>query len=305
MENKSKNQVVELIKSETKRLGSQNKVASKCEVSSATISQMINGNWELIKDSLWAQVAKSLGYSPGNWQMADTNNSRMIERVCADAKAHSMFMAISEVAGSGKTSTLKKIAAASASIYLIQAREWSKREFVQNLCTSLGISANGAGYVSTDTLSQRVIQFFREREIAKPLLIIDEADKLKPAALRILIPFYNELEDIAGVVVCGTENLEKEIKKGVQYAKKGYDEIDSRFGRNFIHLFGATYDDVAAVCQANGISETDQMKKIFKEASPSARMHQGKTFYTVGDYRRIKRIIKRELITIKTYEYGN
>lgn len=63
-----KNQIVQAINDEKVRLGSQNKVATKCGVSSATISQMMNGNWELIKAEMWQKVAQSLTINVLEWQ---------------------------------------------------------------------------------------------------------------------------------------------------------------------------------------------------------------------------------------------
>ena len=65
-----KEQILQAIKDEVSRLGSQNKVATKCEVSSATISQMLNHNWELIKAELWQKVAQALDINTTEqWQI--------------------------------------------------------------------------------------------------------------------------------------------------------------------------------------------------------------------------------------------
>ncbi len=145
----------------------------------------------------------------------------------------------------------------------------------------------------------KVIDFFQQRAKYKPLLIIDEADKLRPAALRSLIPIYNELEEQLGMVIMGTDNLEKEVKRGVRFDKKGFDEIDSRFGRNFIHLVGATQKDVADICAANGITDTVLQTSIFKECEPRQIMVQNQPRTVVEDLRRVKRAVQRELLLMQ------
>lgn len=292
-----KKQIVSLIDEEKNRLGSYRKVANRCGVSAGTISQMANEKWELIKDELWLKVGKYLGHANTGWQIAETTNYRMIKTVLDDARAESMFMAISHKAGSGKTATINHYRAVNANeaVFVIQAREWAKREFLLNLCQVLGIDV-GKGYVTVDKLGQKVIKFFNDRQTAKPLLIVDECDKLKPSALRYLIPLYNELEDKVGVVISGTDNLEKEIKKGVQYNRKGFDELDSRFGRNFIHLVGATYKDVQAVCEANGITDNEKQKIIFEDSEPTRINYRDRYIKVVEDLRRVKRAIKREVL---------
>ena len=57
-----------------------------------------------------------------------------------------------------------------------------------------------------------------------------------------------------GYLVSCTETLERNIKRYVGRIE-GYDEIDGRFGRNYIDLFGATKKDVINICLANGIDK--------------------------------------------------
>lgn len=172
------------------------------------------------------------------------------------------------------------------------------------MCQKLGIDA-GKGYVGVDKLGMKVIDFFAKRQSRKPLLIVDEADKLRPSALRWFITLYNELEDKMAVVIAGTENLEKTISKGVKYNKLGFDEISSRFGRKFINnLLGARKEDVELICRANGIDDKAMISKIFEECEPVNIVIQEQSIKVVEDLRRLKRVIKRELIQQK-YEISN
>nr|DAP67908.1 MAG TPA: AAA domain protein [Caudoviricetes sp.] len=304
-----KEQIVQAIKDEVSRLGSQNKVATKSAVSPATISQMLNHNWELIKDELWQKVAQALDINTAEqWQVVETTNYRMVFSVLSDAKNASLFIPISHKAGSGKTTALTTFANlySGNNVFYIQAREWARREFLFELCKVLGIKQD-SGYTTVDTLGQKVILFFAQRTGKKPLLIVDEADKLKPSALRWFITLYNEMEDKMGVVISGTDNLEKTIKAGVKYNKLGFDELDDRFGRKFIHLIGATFKDFKAICESNGLKDrslvasgTEKSKtlfeRLFKECEPTVATIGGDSIKVVESFRRIKRVIKRELL---------
>ena len=308
MNDLQKQKIVEAIVKEERRLGSARAVANKCDVSAATISQMKNAKWELIRQSLWQKVAARLGVEYSQWQIApDITNTRTLTQVFSDAKNDRLFIAVSHKAGSGKTEAAKQYAAqhTDQAVYFTQAREWAKREFLLNAFQTFGIETP-RGVVSIDKLGQRLIDFFNERVHLSPVWIIDEADKLKPSALRYLITFYNQLEDKAGMVILGTDNLKKEIERGVRLNKKGYDEIASRFGRNFISLVGATKSDVYAICRANGIDDKSKAADIFNEAQPVQVKveHTGGISFikVVEDFRRIKRIIKRELIKQRRYE---
>lgn len=301
MANIQKNEIVQTIQEEKKRLGSYMRVATKVGVSEATISQMINGNWDNIKDTMWQKVATQLGMNAKHWHIAETLSFKQITNYVKATKERSLFMAISCKAGSGKTATLKTFAEQNKgqSVFYLQAREWSKRDFLMELCRILGVDT-GKGYTSVDKLGLKAIDFLSNRKGKNPLLIIDEADKLKPSALRWFITLYNELEDEIGVIIAGTENLEKTIKRGVKYNLLGFDEIDSRFGRKFINdIVGARLTDVEMICQANGITDKDLIKSIFQELKPKEITTAGGTAEFIDDLRRLKRIIQRELLTLE------
>lgn len=292
-------EIVALIERESLVLGSNNKVAIKAEVSPATISQMLNKNWALIKPELWLKVGIALGYKPDGWQVVSvTRNYLKINAVLNTCKHERLFMAISNRAGSGKTVTLRDYTKANslAQVFYIQAREWTKKAFLIELARVIGIEVKAT--YSIDELGQRIAEFFRERNSLLPLLIIDEADKLKAAALRYIITLYNECEDMMGLCLSGTDNLEKEIKHGARYNRKGYDEIDSRLGRNFIHLDGAVWEDVRAICEANGITDKATAKKIFDECMPVRKLLNEHEVKVVEDLRRVQRVIKREVLKL-------
>ena len=302
MTNLQKKQVVDAIRREIGSLGSASRVATKCGVSKATVSNMLNRVWDKISDELWQRVANRLGVKFDTWQIApDITNTRIMTGVFNLAKSRSLFLPVSYPAGSGKSQAAKYYASANAGNYVfyINAREWARREYLENLMQVLGIE-HPKGIVTVDKLGELVINFFIERADKKPLLIVDEADKLKPSAMRFHIHLYNYLEDKMGCVILGTENLEKEIKRGVKLAKKGYDELDSRLGRRYIRLNGATFNDVQKICTANGITDRALQRAIFKEAGPVEKMiatpEGTQAVRVVEDLRRLKRIVQRELL---------
>ena len=55
------------------------------------------------------------------------------------------------------------------------------------------------------------------------------------------------------------------MKMGLRYDKKGYNEIDSRIGRKFFELEQTSPQDVALVCDANGIKTNKELSAIIRE----------------------------------------
>lgn len=298
-----KTDIIALIEREKTTLGSYSKVANKCGVAVATITNnaLKTENWHLVNDAMWTRIGKELGFNftENQWQITETTNYKMMRSVLDLAQSEAMFVAVSEKAGSGKTASINKYKKddETNSVFVMQCEEWSRRTFLLKLTQTLGLDLSGKGYLSIDFISSRIIESFKQRTAnSQPLLILDEADKLKPSALRWLIHFYNKLEDQVGCVIAGTENLKKEIKSGVARAIKGFDELDSRLGRNFITLYGCTKLDFIKICTENGLTNSTQIEKAWKESEPKEKLNgQGKYEYFVEDLRRVKRIIKREL----------
>ncbi len=299
-----KQEVVGLLISEKQRLGSFAKVAKKVQVSDATISLMVNGQFDQVTEEMWQRVANAIGHRPEGWQVVQTTNTGIVTSAANRAKQDSLFMAIAHRAGSGKTASLRAFEATNKSqhVFYLSCREWAKREFLVNLAQNLGIDG-GNRAMSVDALLMAVVAFFKARRSYRPLLILDEADKLKSAAFRTLITLYNECEDQLGVLIAGTDHLEKQMNSDARYNRKGSDELSSRFGRAFIHLVGATAKDIESICAANGLTNTTTAREIFAECEPVKRVvsinNATRTVEVVEDLRRVKRAIQRELARLQ------
>ena len=165
MTNLQKNEIVQLIETEKNRLGSYAKVATKCEVSTATISQMVNHNWDLIKPELWSKAGFALGFDDSEWQIAETLGYKKVANICNDTKNEAFFMMLSAPAGMGKTAPLKTYYElnSESEVFYIKCREWAKREFLVELSKSLGIDSSKY-YVHVDKLGAKVSEFFNQRK---------------------------------------------------------------------------------------------------------------------------------------------
>lgn len=301
----NRNRLMQHVQDWITRLGSQSKVAEKIGVSVASLSLWLNGKYGADTSKMDAKIAAALGYQEDGWQVVTSiANYRKIEFVVRSCKQESMWMAISNKAGSGKTQTLEHLfnRDLSGSVIFIQAEEWNARQFLLELAErTCGVPKRS--YTDIPTLLKLITEYLNRLAADQPLLIIDEADKLRPAALRKLIPIYNRTEHRLGCVLAGTENLHKEIARGVRNNLKGYDEIDSRLGRTFIDLPGATEQEVRDICLANHLdeaaasrvwSEVEKVKKITRVKSKTKGDVREKSVFLCEDLRRLMRLIKKE-----------
>lgn len=274
METQTKKKIAELLKGYIARYDSQNKAANSLKgVSSATLSQMVNENWDMIKDDMWRNVAAQIGYNESDWVAVETRDFKILTGLLTDAQLFSNVFAVTGAAGTGKTFTLRQYASSYRRVYLLQCAEfWNKKMFLQELLSIMG--RDGAGSSVAEMMYEIVIELKKQDN---PLIILDEADKLSDLVLYFFITLYNQLEDQAGIVMCATNFLEKRIKRGVQKNIKGYNEIYSRIGRKCIELRGLSQADISAVCRANGIDDDKKITEVINECE--------------GDLRRVKRKI--------------
>ncbi|MEQ1733658.1 MAG: ATP-binding protein [Bacteroidia bacterium] len=289
-----KAELISLVKSEIEKLGSASAVARKCKISDTAMSQYLNGKYGADVEQLENTIRAALNYTaPSSWNIAMTRDMQIVHNTLAMSKAESMFVGISEKAGAGKSTGINSYMVGKPNVYLIRCREWTGRMFLDEVMRVLGIDIP-KGYVTIDTKISMLCKYFTDRSAKKCQLLIDEADKLRPTALRILIPLYNECEDVLSVVISGTENLKKEIKRGVDYSRKGYDEIDSRFGRFYHSMNGADIADVKLICHANGLTDAEKIQTVWSNCPKVRKQIQGKDINMVVDMRLLKRLIQTQ-----------
>lgn len=267
------------------RYESQNRAANSLKgVSSATISQMLNNNWELIKDEMWRNVASQIGYKDERWEAVETANFKRMQALLADVKDNSLVMAITGDAGTGKTFAAKHFAENKKQTYLLCCNEyWNRKLFLAELLTAMGRDYNG---YTVGEMMHEAVRALKTQE--NPLIILDEADKLSDQVLYFFITLYNQLDGECGIVMTATNHLEKRLKRGIKLNKKGYTEIWSRLGRKCIELKGVSAADITAICDANGIAEARKVDAIIEDSE--------------SDLRRVKRKIhavkKQQLKTV-------
>ena len=293
------------------KLGSYSAVARKCSINVGALSTIMAGKYGADESKMLQKIANSLSYRESDWKLVrQTGNYLAIENLYHDAKEESMWFAISNKAGSGKTAVLEDLynRDMSGTVVFIQAEEWSGRQFLIRLVEkTLGEGVMKGGYKNMSELLDMIVNYFNDMSLDRPVLLIDEADKLSPRALRTLIPLYNRTEDRMGVILSGTENFEKQMKTGVRLMKKGYDEIESRIGRGYIHLPGVTEREVKQICQANGLMDEEYQQMVWGEVPKERGQATVRTVNGtkdvmmdfVEDLRRLKRVIKQKMMMQK------
>ena len=267
MKNEEKKAIAAKLAEFCEQKGSQNKAAVAAGVSPGTVTQMLNGNWDLISDEMWRNIASQVGYDPREWVVVETRGYKRMYGLLQDAQDSSLVFAVSGDAGCGKSEAIKSYAAKNRNVYNLSCSEyWNRKQFMVELLQCMGVDSTGC---TVSEMMSEIIIALKKKE--KALVVLDEADKLSDQVLYFFITIYNKLEDHVGIILCATDYLEKRIKKGVRINRKGYKEIYSRVGRKFIPIQVVNGEDVAAVCIANGIEDRALINEIIDDCENDLR----------------------------------
>lgn len=250
------------------RKGSQKKAAVALDISNATISQILASNWESISDEMWRKISNTVGGGSNAWILVpDVSVTDRLLRFLDESQQLSLVFGITANAGSGKSATIAHFTATHENAFAISCNEYmEEKDFVLEIFKSMGREPNSSRvYPMTVELLDLL------KRTPYPVLILDEADKLKNKVLNFFITFYNQLEGICGINLIATSYLEKRVKTGAQSNVKGFREIYSRLGRKFIVLNEINYTDVYKICRANGVNDDKTIQSIFNESDNDLR----------------------------------
>jgi DNA transposition AAA+ family ATPase len=268
METIEKDRISNKLRQYCDRYESQNRAAASLKgVSSATISQILAGKTDLISEEMWRNIASQIGVKSDNWKVVETRDYRLMTRFLDDARKNNLVMAITGAAGSGKSFAARHFTETHKRVYLLSCNEfWNKKTFLQELLAQMGRESVAE---SVNDMVNEIVRMLKMQE--NPLIVLDEADKLSDPVFYFFITLYNHLEDECGIVLCATNFIEKRLRAGLKRNKKGYHEIWSRIGRRCIELKGVGAADIAAVCEANGITQAREVEKVIEDSESDLR----------------------------------
>jgi hypothetical protein len=290
-------EIAELVKHHYSVLKTLKKTGVRCGgASEATISQIINGLYDEVKAPMWTRIAAALGWRPVGWQEVVTRNVSYLQTFMQDAQNCKWMLCVSENEGSGKTTAARTYTGGTH--FHIKCEQWNKGVFCKKLAQTIGESH--LGYVTYYDLLEGIISKLQQKALSEPILItFDQVDWLKDDALLCLIPIFNGLEDIAGMVLMGVPHLEKRLNNGASKNYCGYRELKSRFGNTFLKLPGNTKRDCYNTMIANGIEDKETQDEIFNKVWNKEKgwdyTEKGEKFKILRDMRPLKLAVQGEL----------
>lgn len=282
---------------------SQNEMARKCGISESTMSQWLTGKYKARGNDMSIRIARELRFVSDRWNTVESICSyRQVVATYLLAKNEHLWKGISSCAGIGKTESLFDLYLKSPddSLVYVQCARWTARQML--LALRRATKGPVDHYETLEEMKEVIVSYVYEREDKNPVLLIDEADKLLPAAFAELNDIENRTKGYLGAVLAGTETLENMIHGGATKRTKAryMDESESRLGRDFVHLWGAMEKDVYEVCAANGVDSPEMQQQIWlKLKKVEKKVPMGKNGKEIiveftEDFRCMTQLIKEE-----------
>ena len=259
-------------------------------VSSATVSQLCNGKYELISDEMFVRIATQIGFAFDSWNLHEGKTFKEITFTLSDAQAYKNVTWIVGDAGCGKTTAAIEYRRTHRNVFYILCSEDMRRsDFVREIAKQVGAPTDTTNLRDMLENAISMISF-----LGNPLLVFDEGDKLTDSVFNYFISIYNRLEGHAGIVFLSTDYIKRRMEAGLRYNKKGYKEINSRIGRRFFDVSPTEENDIYAICQANNLTDRADIEEVIKDAKRSD-----------NDLRRVKRCIHRQKRIIEAKRVNN
>ena len=248
--------------------GSQGKAAQAIGVSTATINQVMNNNWDLIAEAMWRHIASRINYDSSAYVIAETRGYRRVYHLLEEARESSLVISIVGNAGTGKTAAIKSFCDRNVNSYHLCCSEyWNRKQFLVELLQCMGESYIG---LTAANMVDDIVTALKKKD--HPMIILDETDKLGDQVLYFFITLYNKLEDHCGIVLCSTDYFRRRIEFGVRIARKGYQEIYSRIRRRFVPIQIPSVDDIQDICRINGITDEKVIQSIVEKSERDLRV---------------------------------
>ncbi len=241
-------------------------LSNKLGISNAYVSNMIAGKWDNISETMWRRVQTILNID-FDWNVAQTTNYVNVTDLLGHVQKNNLTVGISYDAGVGKSQAYIDYDRYNKNVIYVECNTyWRTKTYVSNLLNAAGLEAEGTTENMIETFINHVMG------LEDPIIIIDQMDKLKEGGFDLFMDMYNDLFRCCGFVVSGVQALKKRILRGAKNDKIGYREAYSRLHKTFIELSPIDLDDVTAICEANGLTDEEEISLIYNQCDGDLRI---------------------------------
>jgi len=222
------------------------------------------GNTE-ISDKYYTAIAAYLAIpvQSVSWGHFNTFNFKKIVNKLTATRSNTDRCGIDGASGTGKTyacNVFKRRFPSSTFLVKCNATDNAK-EFVQSICTELGISEVGTKGKLVKNIAHHLINMGNN-----PILIIDEAENLGRAGIEIVKVLADLLEGRVAFAIVGLD-IRKILLTGSKRKKQGFIQANRRFSYGWIECTPVSSGDITEVCNAIGITSRSALTWMFQNVT--------------------------------------
>ncbi len=216
----------------------QAELCQQADIPPAYLSNMLNGRTTIgntaIHEQYWIKLSNSVGVTisddTAEWKLVMTPQFKRIIATLETSRTRQTAKVIIGDPGTGKTLTIEKYRAANPKYtYVLTMHDLiSVVDIINMLIDKTGCPATGSKAMR---LANLIIKF-RELHLKgyQPMIIIDEAENLKPHTMKLLKGLFDGINKYCSIVLVGTNQL---ITK-MTAAKKKDKDAAPQFYRRFM-----------------------------------------------------------------------
>lgn len=211
-----------------------------------------SGEMASIADKWFWKLADYIGYKVQKdyWPTVLTSQFKTIVAELKGAKDDARVRMIIGESGCGKTYSIERFRQNNPKgTYVITCSgQTCASSLIRRILQTLRMDCRG----DNDYLLDRISSEFRNRQLAgeKPILILDEAENLRPQTFKAVKSIYDYLKGKCGIVLIGTDQLLAKLEYLLKKDKRGYPQdgipqFYSRFkcGERRLRPIDRTYSD--------------------------------------------------------------
>lgn len=222
--------------------GSEKKYALSLGINPSVYSRLKNGETEkVMSEAEWLRLARRLAVSLRNefvWQAAPTAVYNYIHIQLNQCQYNAFTRILVDAPGTGKTFSAKEYCASQKNaLYVDCSQIKSRQRLIRFIAKSFGADSTGRYADVYDDLCYTL------RQVAFPLIVLDEAGDLDYPAFLELKALWNATERHCGWYMMGSDGLRSKIEKGIAHKKVGFTEIFNRYGSKYGRITPAATEE--------------------------------------------------------------
>lgn len=246
---------------------SQSALARKTGLSNPNINHIYRNAWQdkSISDAQWRKLMTFFGVQ----QHINTANFLNVTNACQLAQRECRTMGVDGYTGAGKSYALETYYREHADVYLVRCRRsMGVRTFMKEVAKEVGCTnVSGQVYDMENAIISRITS-----NSNPTLVIFDECEYLKPAALDSIKTLIQELEGRCGIIVCGI--IRQWLERMADRAKAGIPQFLRRIGHSWVDMSPVDKGEIKAFAQTNGINDQAVIRMLIRDCTDYDRLQK-------------------------------